>query len=203
MSTAATDASFTGPPGLIGPDPGLPIRRWVAMVLRLGIGLSLLSIGLSGYFAIQGPMGGPNFRFTNSNFPAIAPLVSALPYLTIGLGLALILGFLTTASSIASACLVLLIPLLLAISIVVSGGSTMFGMGMGGGPDQMITVMMVTAFYLPSLMPLIALIWLSPLENHPVSVDALIFNRVAPEPFSPPVPPAVPLATGDEVKNGR
>ena len=47
----------------------------------------------------------------------------------------------------------------------------------GGDPFQYMTMMMGMSSYLPSLVPQIALIWLSPLENHPYSIDALIFGR--------------------------
>ena len=42
------------PSGLIPRDPGRAIRCWVAFFLRIGIGLSLLSTGLAGYFGQQG-----------------------------------------------------------------------------------------------------------------------------------------------------
>ena len=62
---------------------------------------------------------------------------------------------------------------------------------------------------LPSLLTNAAMIWLSPLENNPYSVDALIFGRnemepawPRPEPIPAPIPevetePEAPLQIGE------
>ncbi len=50
---------------------------------------------------------------------------------------------------------------------------------------------MMLSASLPNLLTNAAMIWLSPLENHPFSVDALIFGRDEIEPFEPrpePIP---------------
>jgi len=134
-----------------------------------------------------------------SNFSGLDPLVSAIPYLSIGLGLALILGFLTTPTSVAAGFFGLITPLMTTVAIISSGMAGVGGPGgwpnrFGGNPFEYMTMVMGMSAYLPSLIPQIAMIWLSPLENNPYSLDALIFGR---EPVSI-VPPAPVTEEGTE-----
>jgi hypothetical protein len=175
------------PMGQIMRDPGRAIRCWIALFLRLGIGLSMLSTGLAGYFSQQGRVfGGGGIWGQGVLSSGLEPFFAAIPYLAIGIGLALILGFLTTASAIASAFFSLLAPILMIIQIIGAGSSG--GMNMGGrwGNDPFSAMMM--SMVLISLLPQAALIWFSPLEYHPYSIDALIFGRneieMAPQPAS-------------------
>ena len=174
--------------GLIFRDPGRAIRCWVALFLRIGIGLSLLSSGLAGYFSQQGRVFGGGGVWGQGLLTAgLEPFFAALPYLAIGIGLALILGFLTTASAIAAAFFSLLTPILTIIQIIGAGASGGVNMGGRWGNDPFSAMMM--SMLLPSLIPQAALIWFSPLENHPYSIDALIFGRneieMSPEHSSP------------------
>jgi len=202
MTIPPPDAPTPAVPGLFGPDPGLPIRRWVAMLLRLGIGLSLLSSGLAGYRGATAgaglrppsPLGGP---FSQNPFGALGPFFTAAPYFEIGLGLALVFGFLTTASSIAAGFFTLLAPAVVAVQFATTGATT--GGGMFPNNPNFTMLMMLGAgggSFLPGLLANAALIWLSPLENHPYSVDALIFGRAAPEPFQVPRPADEPASPG-------
>ncbi len=163
------------------------------MLLRLGIGLSLLSTGLAGYFGLQaggmrmggGPWGG------GASLSMLDPFMSGLPYLAIGLGLALILGFLTTASAIGAGFFSLILPIFVIIQTVSMGSTGGFNMGGRWGNDQFLAMMMSSS--LPNLLTNAAMIWLSPLENNPFSVDALIFGRNELEPIDPrpePIPEA-------------
>ncbi len=190
------------PRGTLGSDPGPSVRRWVALLLRLGIGLSLLNTGLAGY--IGAARGGPGM---NAGMPGIAPpgmeaLFSALPYVTIALGLALILGFLTTASAVASGFYSLMTPLFMTIRIVSSGAAIGWPNPAGGLGDPFLGMLMMTTG-LTGLLPQAALIWLSPLENHPYSIDALIYGRKAmPAPeaspaWADPTDPEAPLMRVD------
>jgi hypothetical protein len=188
MSSAPPQPNAWGP---FGPDPGQGIRVLVALLLRFGIGISLLNTGLMGYMNVRVPGGGTALAIPSASFTGLDPLMSAIPYLAIGLGLALILGFLTTPTSVAAGFFGLLTPLMTTVAIISHG---MAGTGMGGWPSrfggdpfQWMTMMMGLSGYLPSLIPQIALIWLSPLENHPYSVDALIFGRNSVE-IVPPSP---------------
>jgi uncharacterized membrane protein YphA (DoxX/SURF4 family) len=178
---------------MFGPDPGHGIRVLVALLLRFGIGISLLNIGLMGYMNVRVPGAGMGLSIPGGGFPGLDPLMSAIPYLAIGLGLALILGFLTTPTSVAAAFFGLLTPLMTTVAIISNGMAGVGGMGtpgrFGGDPFQFMTMLLGMSSYLPSLIPQIALIWLSPLENHPYSIDALIFGRNAIE-IVPPAPVA-------------
>jgi uncharacterized membrane protein YphA (DoxX/SURF4 family) len=191
MSTPPTQPNPWGP---FGPDPGHGIRVMVALLLRFGIGISLLNVGLMGYLNVRIPGAGMGLAIPGGGFPGLDPLISAIPYLSIGLGLALILGFLTTPTSVAAAFFGLLTPLMTTVAIISNGMSGVGGMStpgrFGGDPFQFMTMLLGMSGYLPSMIPQIALIWLSPLENHPYSIDALIFGRGA----SPIVPPLRPVA---------
>jgi len=196
MSTAAPDASIPAEPGLLGPDPGLPIRRWAAFLLRMGIGLGLFNTGLAGYMAVAVPRGmGPGMPTLGPGMPTFGgflPIFGPMPYIEIALGMALILGFLTTASSIAAGLQLLLMPCMLTIQLATSGASSpgmmMPGRGWGIPNAGMLMMMEAGMLSLPGLLTHAALIWLSPLANHPYSIDALIFGRAAPEAFSMPDP---------------
>ena len=186
MDTPQTDPS---PRGLLGPDPGRMIRCWTAFLLRLGIGLSLLGSGLAGYFGMQAGRVGANVIWgMGPSTSMLDPFMSGLPYLAIGLGLALILGFLTTAAAIGAGFFSLIMPAMLILQVVSSGGAGGFNMGGRWGNDPFLAMMM--SMSLPNLLVYATMIWLSPLENHPYSVDALIFARNELEPAPPRLEPA-------------
>jgi uncharacterized membrane protein YphA (DoxX/SURF4 family) len=181
------------PSGLLGPDPGRSIRIWVTLLLRLGIGLSLLSTGLSGYFGMHTGGGmGAGLWGPRTPLSMLDPFMSGMPYLAIGLGLALILGFLTTASAIGAGLYSLIIPVFAIVQTVMTGSNGGFNMGGGWGNQEYIAMMMTMS--LPNILTNAAMIWLSPLENNPISVDALIFgrNEIEPESFPTPVPIPTP-----------
>jgi uncharacterized membrane protein YphA (DoxX/SURF4 family) len=167
MSSASSDPVSSR---FVGPDPGRSIRCWVAGFLRLGIGLSLLNSGLQGYFS-QNRRG----RMISNGFGidtiggALDPLVMLMPYVMIGFGLALILGFFTKVASIGSAFLSLLGPIYMIISTIARAGLQM--------PSVFGTDPMIMNLSLFTLIAYAALIWFSPLENHPISIDALIFSQ--------------------------
>jgi hypothetical protein len=126
------------------------------------------------------------------------PFFSALPYFAIGLGLALILGFLTTPAAIASGLFSLLMPIFSIIQIVSAGPSNGFNRGGIWGNDPFLAMMV--SMSLPTLLTQAALIWLSPLENHPYSIDTLIFgrNEIEPPPPAPEPSTASPAGPGEE-----
>ena len=147
-----------------GLDPGPRIRQLAALMLRLALGVSLLSAGLARHLGA---------RMTNQ-VPGMVMLdgpgsfLSSLAYFQIGLGLALILGFLVTAA--AGACLhLLVIPAYQMFMELSSGGR------FASWNDPYVVA---TSQMLPILMvPGVLMLWLSPVANHPFSVDALIFAR--------------------------
>ena len=185
-----TPQSELSPRGFLGPDPGRMIRCWTAFLLRVGIGLSLLGSGLVAYFGMQAGRGGGNLWGQGPSMMMLDPFLSGLPYLAIGLGLALILGFLTTAASIGAGFFSLISPVLLILQVVTSAGSGGVNMGGRWGNDPFFAMMM--SMSLPNLLVHSAMIWLSPMENHPYSVDALIFGRNELEPPEPRQEPAQP-----------
>jgi hypothetical protein len=164
------------------------IRCWAAFLLRVGIGLSLLGSGLAGYFGMQVGRGGGTFFGVGPSMSMLDPFMSGLPFVAMGLGLALILGFLTTAAAIGAGLFSLIMPALLIVQIAASGG--MGGMNMGGrwGNDPFTAMMM--SMSLPNLLVYATMIWLSPMENHPYSIDALIFAKNELEPSMPRPEPA-------------
>jgi flagellar biosynthesis protein FliQ len=179
MSSASTPTAR-----FFGQDPGRMIRCWVAGFVRVGIGLSMLGSGLRGYFAQQ------NVGFRNglsgigSLGGALDPLFLALPYFSIALGVALLVGFLTTAAAIGAAFLSLLPSVLLIIEVIAR-----FGMPMGGGfgrfgGDPFESMFLTLS--LSQMLPYAVMIWLSPLENNPISFDALIFGRNTVSRIRPP-----------------
>lgn len=178
--------------GALGPDPGQAIRCWVVLLLRLGIGLSLLGTGLAGYFESQRTGAGMVGWGQNPSMMGYSLLFSVLPYIEMGLGLALILGFLTKTAAIASGFFSLLMPLMSIIQIVGTGPSNPGGWQFytpNAGVPSNFAVLMTT--FLPNLLTQAALIWLSPLRNHPYSIDTLIFSRneiESPEPVLAPTP---------------
>lgn len=190
--------------GLLGLDPGRAIRLWVAFLLRVGTGLALLSVGLAGYFGARGrgPGAGPWWPGPSSGM--LDPFLSGMPYLAMGLGLALILGFLTTTSAIGATLYGLLTPIFGIVQVIAAGSLNGFNMGNQFGNDQYL--IMMTSIHLPNLLTNVATIWLSPLENHPYSIDALIFGRNELETESFPTPnrgpepapdPGPPVAVGE------
>ncbi len=189
----AMPSSAPAPWEALGPDPGRAIRRWVAFLLRMGVGLSLLGSGLVGYFGAQNGMVGARPWLQSPSASMLEPFLLGLPYVAIGLGLALILGFLTKVASIAAGFFSLLVPIFAIIEVVLAGRGTPGNWQFytpGSGVASNLAVMMTTN--LPTLLTQAALIWLSPLENHPYSVDALIFGRNEMEPAPPAEVPARP-----------
>ena len=158
---------------LLGPDPGLAIRCWVAGFLRVGIGLWLLTSGLVGYYG-QGGVIRPFPQMTS--VPSLEPILAAIPYVSIGLGVAMILGFLLKPTSVLSAFFSLTTPALAVVQILSVGVLGGMAPGRGVGGDPYLTSLMMSML-LPGLIPYALMIWLSPLANHPFSVDSLVFGR--------------------------
>jgi uncharacterized membrane protein YphA (DoxX/SURF4 family) len=156
------------------------LRCWVAGFLRIGIGLSLMGSGLVGYFSRKGSVTRP-LIFNLGDFSEILePYFAALPYLAIALGLALIVGFLTSAAAIGSAFFSLFMMVLaMFVSYNAARGNGQFGVA----TDPFLS--MILQSNLPQLIPYAALIWFSSVENHPVSIDALIFGRTELVPDEP------------------
>src|SRR5262245_30067472 len=91
-------------------DPGPRVRSLVALILRTGLGLQLLNSGLTGFLYVnmgrnlRPGMGGAFERFGIS--PGSEEMFRAVPYVQIVIGLALLLGFMTTLAATLAALLV-------------------------------------------------------------------------------------------------
>ena len=162
MSSVDTES---GTRDWLGPDPGPRIRQTVALMLRLAFGVSLLSAGLARYMGSRPGSQVPGMVMVG----AADPLMAGLAYLSIALGIALILGFFLTLASTGACLVILAIPVLQTITELTSGG---FGPGLND------PYLVATTQRLPMLMvPAAMMLWLSPVANHPYSIDALIFAR--------------------------
>ncbi len=168
-----------------GPWPSPKLLSLIALILRLSLGLSLLSQGLMGYFAPTRGAGSPllNLPFT---------VQQIVPVAQISIGLALCLGFLTVVAALAAAALSIgLSSLLLFQSFV--GIATM---GRGAGWQGMMNY-----GYDPFLMSgfstsltvghQVAVILLSNVQINRFSVDALVFRADEQPPASQPDPEVV------------
>jgi hypothetical protein len=152
---------------------------FLAFVLRVGLGLSLLNLGLLGY-VFQSQMGGGvganPYTQMYSQVLGIVPGTEAFhqvrPYAQIAIGLALILGFMTTPAAAAAAVLILLTPLMQTISLLMNGGMINRNMMMGM-PMQSV----VSTGETSSLLLVAIVLWLSPVRMNPWSLDGLMFRR--------------------------
>ncbi len=160
MSTLETETRAQGQY-----EPGPRIRQAVALMLRLAIGLSLLNAGLARLLGMRVTNQVPGMVL----FDAPRTFLMMLAYAQVGLGIALIMGFLVTAAAV-GACLVL---------IAIPAYQMLMELGTGGsGAAANDPYVVATNQMLPILMvPNVLLLWLSPVANHPFSVDALVFAR--------------------------
>jgi hypothetical protein len=164
----------------------------VAVLLRVGLGVNLLNGGLLGYLAARRGGGGIGSSLAWSTLLGPAAVAGVLehdllvPFVQVTVGLALILGFLTVVAAVAAGFLVLSGPIFQTLAILSSSQPT-------GNLDMAMHALITTG----SINPLIlvaAVLWLSPVEGTPWSLDALIFShrraRGVPD-LAPPEKPAV------------
>ena len=171
--------SATAQPAATDPlTPGPRTRSLIALVLRLGLGIHLLNVGLTGFLflTMQGG-GGPPGR--SGVYPGTEGALMYLPYLQIVIGLALVLGFLTNVAA-GLAALVALAPGVAEMVVLLTIGpstnpyarSDSFFMSVlsgGGAANVLLTV---------------AVVWFSQPAVNAWSLDALMFAR-RPNPVRP------------------
>ncbi len=163
-------------------DPGPRIRQLVATMLRLAVGLSLFGAGLARFLRLRLGNQVPGMAMPGS----ADPFMSGMAFVQIGLGLALILGFLITVAALGS-CLVLLATPAYQIFAELTMGS---GAANLNEPYLVSVILMLPILMVPSALVL----WLSPVANHPWSVDALIFGRArVAAAIRPPAPPSITI----------
>ena len=180
--------------------PSARIRGLVALFLRGGLGFVLLNAGLLGYVA-QSKSGGTSFGSNawmagNSGPGGVNVFFGAIPFLGIVLGVALILGFLTTVAAIGTFLLLLSLPCLRTIDLLINPNGPY---GMNVSPQSIVEQTMVGAILSLLLMMTGAVLWFSPRASNPYSVDALMFPPpVERSPYDPrlsspaPLPEALP-----------
>ncbi len=150
-------------------EPGHFVRSLTALVLRVGLGMSLLMYGLHKFEAKQaGKYPGmitAQFKDTplGKQMPqAVKLFADVLPYAEVGLGALLIAGLLTTLTAALSGFLLL---------------NLTFGLLVQGDPSKippMMTYLLVNA----------GILWLSPVTSNYISLDGLFagwFWRPRPE----------------------
>src|SRR4051794_10049080 len=176
-----------------GPRPW--VRRIVALILRVGLGVCLLNGGLLGYLTAQrGGASASGLVWSTLLGPsAVASVLQhdmLVPYVQIALGLALILGFFTVPSAILAGFLVLSGPIFQFLAILSSSGQS-------GNATLEMQALIVTTGSINLLLLIAAVLWLTPIEGNPWSLDALIFARprppqataaAAPAPAPDPIP---------------
>ena len=143
------------------------LRAFLALVLRVGLGLGLLNMGLFGYM-IQKTGRIPRFAPGARMPPSWAPLMyhQSLPQLQIVLGVAILLGFLTIYASVLTALVQLIEPLLQLITLV--------GMGVPGNQAWATSYAMYSGS--SSLLMAVAVAWLAADGLNPLSIDSLVFR---------------------------
>lgn len=162
------------------PDHDPRAKNLALFFLRAGLGSAIFNQGLNDYLAIQA-----------GTFPTGYP--TALPYLQIILGLALMLGVFTIPSTISAGIYVMFSPFI-QTAINIGGGA-------GGGSALTRGGWTTFPYFDPGmashLLLTAAVLWLSPPGVSPWSFDSLIFKRndrpalipTEPEPSPPPPPP--------------
>jgi uncharacterized membrane protein YphA (DoxX/SURF4 family) len=154
----------------------------VAVLLRLGLGASLLNGGLLGYLASQRGAA-PGLAWSTLLGPAFVAAVLQrdvlVPLVQIGLGMALILGFFTRIAAVGAGFLVLAGPIFQFLAILSSSGMN----------DPNLEMQALVSTGTTNLLLLVtAVLWMTPSEGTPWSLDALIFAQRRHEPAAPPAP---------------
>jgi len=144
-------------------EPGALVRSLIALLLRVGLGMMLLLLGLGKFEAkrrgeypamILREFQSARLPGTTGALPGLETFTRVLPYAEVSLGCALIVGLLTPLSAILTG--ILLLHLLFG-NLVLNDLSALPGMQL---------YLMVTA----------AILWLSPVTSNYLSIDGLIFG---------------------------
>jgi hypothetical protein len=141
-------------------------------LLRLGLGVSLLNGGLMGYQVAQHGTSPSTLAWSALLGPgAVASALEhdlLVPIVQIAVGLALILGFFTVIATVAAGLLVLSAPIFQFLAILSSNNA-------GGTGEQLAMQALVTTGSINLLLLVAAVLWLTPPEGTPWSLDYLIF----------------------------
>jgi hypothetical protein len=183
-----------------------PVTRllpWLALFVRVSVGLGFLNAGLAPLISgggrpgmIYGPMPGSGF------LPGTEVLLKALPYLELALGLGLICGIFTTIMALISCGLVLLTPILMTLTMFTTMAASMgtYATGFGGmrggmGLDFGIVSIAIAVISTPCFA---LLLLLSPQSINRFSLDAMIFPQDPIRPIDGPPPGPVELRIDEQ-----
>jgi hypothetical protein len=149
----------------------------IAVLLRVGLGVSLLNGGLIGYLtARRGGSTASGLAWSTLLGPAAVAGVLEndllVPLVQITVGLALILGFFTVVAAVVAGFLVLSGPIFQFLAILSSSRPT--------GNQDLAMQALVTTGSINLLLLVSAVLWLTPIEGTPWSLDALIFAHRRP-----------------------
>jgi hypothetical protein len=143
----------------------------VTVLLRLGLGVSLLNGGLIGYLAAR--RGGPAYGVAWSTLLGPAAVAGILgndvlvPFCQIAIGLALVLGFFTVAASVLAGLLVLSGPIFQFLAILSQPNAP--------SNAELATQAFISTGSINMLLLVVAILWLTPVEGTPWSLDAVLF----------------------------
>ena len=184
--------------GAVSPLVTAKLLAYVALFLRLSLGLTALNAGLAGVLSTGGGGGPPGFGGRGVNpftggiaqtMPGFEGLMMVLPFAEMAVGVGLIFGIFTTASTLAGCAMTLVPPLLMAVSMITTSG-------IGGGPNRVGGGFGLEFFILLPSQPALSyavLVLLSPTTINRLSIDALIFRRPTAPIFPVPPGPASPV----------
>lgn len=176
-------------------EPRVWVRHTVVVLLRLGLGTSLLNGGLLGYMTARRGVGATaGLAWTTLLGPAAVAGVLEhdllVPFVQIAIGLALILGFFTVITAVVAGLLILSGPIFQFLAILSSSASV--------DDSTLIMQALVTTGSINLLVLVAAVLWLTPIEGTPWSLDYLIFaHRRHARPVEPgdmPAATATPAA---------
>jgi hypothetical protein len=143
----------------------------VALLLRMGLGVSLLNGGLLGFLSAR--RGGAASGLAWSTMLGPAAVAGALQndllvsFVQIAIGLALVLGFFTLIAAVLAGFLIVSGPLFQFLAILSNSAPP-------GNADLPMQVLITTGS-INLLLLVTAVLWLTPMEGTPWSLDALIF----------------------------
>jgi hypothetical protein len=157
----------------------------------MGVGVSLLNGGLLGF--LNARRGGAASSLAWSTLLGPATVAGTLqhdllvPFVQIAIGLALILGFFTLIAAVLAGFLIVSGPIFQFLAILSNSAPT--------SSAELPTQVLVSTGSINLLLLVAAVLWLTPMEGTPWSLDALIFahRRLAPEP-PPPLAAVAPEA---------
>lgn len=169
--------------------PDFRIRGILTFLLRLGVGMPLLTSGLNGFWAIHAAGAnafGGRINASPMLLPGMEELYLILPYAQIVVALAILLGFLTIAAATASAVLSVFPSIVQILVMIVSGGAvgSMGSFGSANNPYLLLNNAMMMSGQSGGMLLTLLLIWLASIGWNGWSLDGLVFQPKKPRPLA-------------------